>query len=85
MYKLSVVTPQQTLFDELAYSLTAPGDAGYLEILSHHAPLVTSLKEGKLVITDANKKSATYMISGGFLEVSKNSCIVLVDEAKTLA
>lgn len=85
MYKLSVITREKLFFEELAYSMTAPGEMGYLEILSHHAPLATALTKGTLIITDAQKVKHAFKISGGILEVAENSCVVLADELEAIS
>jgi F-type H+-transporting ATPase subunit epsilon len=79
MYHLSLMTPEKVIFEGQVYSLIAPGKVGYLEVLTNHAPIMTSLKPGKLVITDENKKKWMGAVSGGFLEVSHNNATLLVD------
>ena len=79
MFKLSIVSPEKTLYEDEVESMVAPGAAGYLGILSNHAPLITSLAAGKLEIRDAQKKERIASISGGFLEVSNNAATILAD------
>ena len=76
MYHLSIVTPEKVIFDGQVESMIAPGTIGYLEILSHHAPIVTTLQAGELTIKTGDTKQY-YAISGGFLEVSQNQATVL--------
>jgi F-type H+-transporting ATPase subunit epsilon len=84
MYKLSIISQEKLIFEGMAYSLIAAGEMGYLEILSHHAPLATALQKGTLTVIDAHKKKQAYLISGGILEVSDNRCTVLVDSLESL-
>ena len=79
MFKLSAVTPQRVMFEKDIKSLIAPGELGYLGVLSNHAPLITPLLPGKLEVTDTNGKKTEYFVSGGFLEVSKNVATILAD------
>ena len=63
-------------------SIVAPGEIGYLGIMSNHAPIITSLKPGKLKITDNKGSVITLALSGGFLENSNNICSILADSAE---
>lgn len=79
MYQLKVVTPEEVVFDDEVISLIAPGALGYLGILSNHAPLISTLVTGFLIITDKNKDKHYYEVSGGFLEVDHNQAYLLAD------
>jgi F-type H+-transporting ATPase subunit epsilon len=68
-----------TAYDNEVLSLSVPGIDGYLEILPHHAPLITSLQPGKVLIIDMNYDRITYEVTGGFLEVSHNQATLLAD------
>jgi F-type H+-transporting ATPase subunit epsilon len=79
LFKLSVVTPEKTVFEQDVRSIVAPGSEGYLGVLSNHAPLITALNPGTLAVVDVNGDEAFYSISGGFLEVSNNIATILAD------
>jgi len=79
MYQLSIVTPDRVFYEGEVISLVAPGAAGYLGVLTGHAPLLTPLAVGKLVFRDVSGKTFLAALSGGFLEVSKKGAIILAD------
>lgn len=83
MYPLIIISSEKKEFEGQVISLIAPGTLGYLEILSNHAPIITTLSPGKLTITDENNSKAIYAISGGILEVSNNKAILLADAIET--
>lgn len=80
MYHLVVITPEKVVFNGPVKSLIAPGSYGYMEILKDHASIISSLKKGKLTITDMDGRKSVQTVTGGLLEVSKNEAMLLVDE-----
>jgi len=81
-YQLSIITAHGEVFNDQVESLIAPGALGSFGILSDHAPLVTSLCNGPLTVTQNGNKSY-FAISSGILEVSEqNNVLLLVDSAK---
>ena len=78
-FRLRLVTPQRLVSDEEIVFLEAPGSEGYLGVLAHHAPLITTLRPGRLDVRDRNGTARHYAVSGGFLEVSDNRATVLAD------
>ncbi len=84
MFKLTIVSPERILFADNVESLIVPGGDGYLGILSHHAPLISTLKVGEITFRDTEKKEVVMATSGGFIEVSDNVATILVDTAEFL-
>ncbi len=78
-FHLSVLTPERPVIDEDVVSIIAPGSLGYLGVLAHHAPLITSLSPGKLSVRESADTVRVYAVSGGFLEVSDNKATILAD------
>ncbi|HKC69224.1 MAG TPA: ATP synthase F1 subunit epsilon [Bacteroidia bacterium] len=75
---LEIITPDKKLFEGEAKSLTVPGSEGSLGVLNNHAPMIASLKKGKVkVITAAETKN--FDIKGGVIEVLKNKVVVLAE------
>ncbi len=81
-FTFRLVTPQRLLLEAPVTALQAPGSEGYLGVLAHHAPLITSLRPGRLEVRDEEGKRSFYAVSGGFLEVSGNRATVLADAAE---
>ena len=64
--KLDIVTPEEAVFSDEIDMLVAPGIEGELGILPHHAPLMTVLGIGELVIRkDGDEQYLA--IGGGYL------------------
>lgn len=77
-FHLQVVVQDRTIFDGSAMSVVVPGEAGYLGVLANHAPLLSTLGEGRLDIK-GDDGGASFNISGGFVEVLNNEVTVLAD------
>ena len=79
--KLDIVTAEREVFSDDVDEVVAPGVEGQLGILPHHAPLMTMLLPGELVVRKGGEEF--YLaISGGFLEVRPDRIIVLADAAE---
>jgi len=77
-FKLEIVTAERMVFSAEVSALIAWGVEGQLGILPHHAPLMTMLQPGDLMIRK-DKEEEYLAISGGFLEVRPDKVIILAD------
>ena len=77
--KLEIYTPDQTVFEGEINSVTVPGTSGAFEVLKDHAPIISTLESGKVIVRTADKQVNTYQIKGGVVEVMQNKVIVLAD------
>ena len=48
--QLEVITPDKTLFKGNAEAVSFPGSDGSFQVLKGHAPIISSLKDGKIKI-----------------------------------
>jgi F-type H+-transporting ATPase subunit epsilon len=81
MFKLDILTPKRKVFSGPIASLVAPGELGYLGILSNHAPLVTTLVPGKVSFRESSGGTRVMQSVGkGLLEVQKNQAVLLLDD-----
>jgi F-type H+-transporting ATPase subunit epsilon len=76
--RLEIVTPEKMVFSEDVDAIQAWGVEGQLGILPHHAPLMTMLQPGDLVIRRGSREDLL-TISGGFLEVRPDKVVILAD------
>jgi len=68
---VTVVSPEQAVFDGSADAVIAPAYDGQVGILPHHAPLLTLLGTGVLTVRQGGAGAAAtrFRVSGGFLQV----------------
>jgi len=78
MLKLKIVSPQKIEFEGPVESVLVPGTLGQFEILTNHAPLISSLGNGTVVYTNAAGKQSV-KIAGGFVEVQQNVVSLCVE------
>lgn len=78
MLKLRILTPSELLFEGEVESVTLPGSAGSFTVLDMHAPIISSLESGKVVVKSANGNS-DYSVNSGFVEVKNNTAIVCIE------
>lgn len=89
---VEIVSPEGKIFSGNAKSIQLPGANGLFQVLDNHAPLISTLTDGKLKL-DISDKSAegidrfeklsngqyVFPIKGGVVEVLSNKVIVLID------
>lgn len=76
--QLEIITAERQVYSDEVDLVVAPGIDGQLGILPHHAPLMTMLQPGEVVVRKDG--SDTYMaVTGGFLEVIGNRVTILAD------
>lgn len=75
---LIVLTPDKKIFEGDATSIKVPGASGQFQVLNHHAPIVSSLIKGEVVIKKTDGTNLQFIITGGYIEVLKNKVSLLV-------
>ena len=81
-FQLSILTPEQSVFEGPVEYVQVPGTEGYLGVLANHAALVTALAEGTLTLRKPGGAEEQVRVSGGFFEVSENRATVLADAVR---
>jgi F-type H+-transporting ATPase subunit epsilon len=76
---LDIITPDKKLYSGEVKAITVPGTDGSIGILNRHAPLISSLKNGTVKVTDNKQATHTFEIKGGVVEVLNNKVIVLAE------
>ncbi len=79
MNQLEVITPSKAAYNGAVKSVTVPGTMGNFQILSNHAPIISSLEIGEVKIKEENGNVLDFSISGGTIEVSNNKIIILAE------
>jgi F-type H+-transporting ATPase subunit epsilon len=80
-FRCDIVSAEDEIFHGEAELLVATGELGELGIAPRHAPLITRLKPGKVVVTLPGGEQLDFAVSGGILEVQPQVVTVLADTA----
>ncbi|MEZ4656423.1 MAG: F0F1 ATP synthase subunit epsilon [Caldilineaceae bacterium] len=79
---VEIVAPDKTLYSGDVQMVTLPGADGQMGVLGGHAPLLTTLGIGEIVLHGAGEPE--YLaVSGGVAEVRPNKVTILADVAET--
>ena len=79
--RCDIVSAEEEIFHGDVVMVVATGEMGELGIAPRHAPLITRLKPGKLVLTLPNGDKLDIVVSGGILEVQPQVISILADTA----
>ena len=94
LMKLEIITPESNVFSGEAKSVSLPGLDGVFQVLNNHAPVISALKKGNLIVEierplseeqkndmiviDSSDKISV-AVNGGVAELNKNKLIVLAE------
>ena len=79
--RVTIISPEQSVFEGEADMVVAPAFDGQVGILRHHAPFMTLLGEGEVMVRQAGLGHA-FSVRGGFLQVVNDTVRVVAEYAK---
>lgn len=80
--QVCVITPDQVFLNQKAEEIILPTNTGLMGVLTNHAPLITALEIGVMLIR-VEKDWKSIALMGGFALVKQNQITVLVNEAES--
>ena len=78
---VTVVSPEQAVFDGTADAVVAPAYDGQVGILPRHAPFLTLLGTGALNVRQGGT-TTRFQVSGGFLQVVGDAVRIVADRVE---
>ena len=78
---LEIITPDKKVFSGTVNAVQVPGSKGSFEVLEYHAPIISTLENGKIKIIERGSE-LFFEISGGVIEVKNNNVIILAESIK---
>jgi F-type H+-transporting ATPase subunit epsilon len=80
--KLEIITPDKKIYEGDVSSVRVPGKKGSFQVLKDHAPIISTLEKGPVIIVDQTGNVINYEISGGVIEVKQNKIILLAESVR---
>ncbi len=81
-----LVTPEALVRSEDVHMVVVPGSEGDFGVLQGHAPMMTVIRNGELLVYSApGTVSARIALEGGFAEVNEKGLTVLAEKATVAA
>lgn len=82
--QFDLVSPERRLASVKAREIRIPGADGELTVMPGHAPVITTLKPGVLKVL-GESGGTEYVVTGGFAEVTADTCTVLAERSVATA
>ncbi len=81
-----LVSPEQLIFNDKVGMIIVPGKEGDLGVLPGHSKLLSSLRPGRVLVYGESKNLLkSFFVSGGFVEINPEKCIVLAEEVNDMS
>jgi F-type H+-transporting ATPase subunit epsilon len=84
LLEAQILTPYGASYTGKAVGVALPGSEGRFEVLVNHAPLMSSLAAGEVVVRGGpDGRVHRFAVSGGFVDVGANTVTVLAEAAES--
>src|SRR5215211_8267470 len=80
-FNFELVSPERVLFSGDVDAVVLPATEGDMTVMPGHAPMMTALKTGFLIITDRPGSGRRILVRGGFADVNQRGLTVLAERA----
>ncbi len=80
--QVSIISPESTLYDAEAWSVSVPSKKAPFTALDGHAPIESALAAGKVeVCPEKDGEKLSFTIKGGFAEIHDNKAVICIEPA----
>lgn len=76
--QLEILTPDKKVFSGEVNAVSVPGSKGSFQVLNNHAPLISTLEKGTVMVKEKSM-AHNFEINGGVIEVLKNKVVILAE------
>ena len=75
---LIIYSPERTILEKMVCKVSFPGTKGRFMVLKDHAPLISSLEQGRITFVSSGVEE-NVDIQSGFVEIAFNKIIACVE------
>ncbi len=75
-FSLKILNPQKVVFEGQVKTVFFPGDRGEFELMAYHAPIVSLLKAGEIVVDWETR----IPVKKGMVRFLGDECVVLLEQ-----
>ena len=79
--QISILTPERPFWNGQAEEIILPTETGEMGVLKNHAPIITGLDVGAMLVRTKEQWSS-FAIMGGFAVIKRNQVTILANEAE---
>ncbi|MCJ2013840.1 F0F1 ATP synthase subunit epsilon [Methylobacterium sp. J-076] len=80
-FHFDFVGPERTLYSGEVNAVQLPGIEGEMTVMAGHAPVLTSLRVGVIVVTESQGTGKRIYVRGGFADIGPQGVTVLAERA----
>nr|AMN09128.1 ATP synthase CF1 epsilon subunit [Rotundella rotunda] len=80
--QISILTPEKPFWNGQAEEIILPTETGEMGVLKNHAPIITGLDVGAMLVRTKDQWSS-FALMGGFAVVKRNVVTILANEAES--
>jgi F-type H+-transporting ATPase subunit epsilon len=77
--QVEIITPEKKLFAGESSMVRVPGSKGSFQMLTSHAPIVSTLEKGLITVRKNDGDEITFEINSGLVECKKDKIVILVE------
>ncbi|MDX1909536.1 MAG: ATP synthase F1 subunit epsilon [Bacteroidia bacterium] len=79
-FQLEIVTPEASVFAGPVQRVSVPGSQGGFQVLYNHAPIISTLTNGRVKVVTESGETRSYSTREGVIEVLNNKAVILVEK-----
>ncbi len=82
---MAIITPEKTIYRGDCRTLMVPAGLGYMGVLAGHAPLISVIKTGRVVVERPAQAKLVLRVTGnGFIRIAGGAVQLVLESAEEL-